>query len=265
MFEELKELDAYFDAFTNYVHELKERSDKKYIEMLSDLRKISIETLNEAEIFFINDGVELLLPHYKGYYEDFGILSSSNTPAFHHRWMIPIKNAEGKVINLVGYTNMDSMRYLYGTAKFYKRSDDLYGMENLNLAYKLGYAIVTEGITDAIALRGLGYKNTFAWCGTMRSNKKIQLLNRCRYGVIRIPDRDVAGQRTDRVQRFKNVVKFTIPYGYKDIAETLENEFVAGTDILMRDYMKEAIDFCISEITKKAHMGMPVAYRNINA
>ena len=45
----------------------------------------------------------------------------------------------------------------------------MYGLENLHLAYELGYAVYVEGITDAIRLRSLGILNTFANCGTHAS------------------------------------------------------------------------------------------------
>lgn len=263
MTSELQELNAYLDAYTDYIKDLKARSDEKKLRVLSELRKIDMSVLDEADVFFINNEAEMLLPQYKDYYMDFGILNSANRPAFHHRWIIPIKNAEGQVVNIVGYTNDEQIRYLYGTAKYYNRTDDLYGMENLNLAYDLGYAILTEGITDTLAVKGLGLKNVFAWCGTSRSKKKQQILNRCRYGVIRIPDRDAAGKKTDEVQVFNNTLTLYVPLGFKDAAEYLATEQDYG-NMSQHEYMFKTIEHCIGLIKKQEHKGRVLKQEPVN-
>src|SRR5699024_5364806 len=108
--------------------------------------------------------------------------------------IIPIKTSDGLVQNFVGYSHSADERYIYGTARYYQRRETLWGLENLPLAYEMGYAFVTEGITDAIRLRDLGYPNSFAMCGTHSSDFIMKQLNRCRFGIM-IPDRDDPGLR----------------------------------------------------------------------
>ena len=87
------------------------------------------------------------------------------------------------------------------------------------MAYDLGYAFVTEGITDTIRLRDLGYKNSFAMCGTHKSEYIRRQLNRCRHGVILIPDRDDAGLGALKGWQFNRSVTIFINFQYKDIDE----------------------------------------------
>ena len=93
----------------------------------------------------------------------------------------------------------------------------MYGLENLHIAYELGWGILTEGITDAIRLRELGFKNSFGNCGTHGSTGNLERLNRCEYGVIKIPDRDKAGK--DAVAKWKTYKSCTINTCilYKDV------------------------------------------------
>ena len=143
----------------------------------------------------------MIIPKYIEHLEDFGVISPTNKkPIFNNRWVIPIKNEKGLVQNLVGYTPDAHERYIYGTALYYRRRDTLYGLENLYLAYEMGYAILVEGITDAIRLKSLGYRNTFAMCGTHKSDYILRQLNRCRHGVIKIPDRDNAGLKASKIE-----------------------------------------------------------------
>ena len=165
----------------------------------ANMRSFSIDTVKEAGIFYIGDATEMLLPSYIDKVEKFGVISPTNKkPIFHDRFVIPILDTDGKVLNLVGYSKNANERYVYGTAQYYRRRETMYGLENLEMAYDLGYAILTEGITDAIRMRDLGYKNTFANCGTHNSEFIIKQLNRCRHGVIKIPDRDEAGNRANK-------------------------------------------------------------------
>lgn len=247
----LETMEKELDSLTLYAKTLYERSDKSRLKMLSDLRKIPLSVLEEAGVFWIENQTELLLPGFINQLKDFGVISpANNKPIFHHRWVFPIKNTDGKVINFVGYSNLVDERYVYGTAKYYNRSDVLYGLENYDEAFRLGYAIITEGITDALAVKGLGYNNVFAWCGTMDSPAKIRLLNRCRYGVIRIPDRDAPGEKTKKLWIFNRYFTLTTYMKYKDSAQMLAD----GEE--MRDYYKSCLDLAIDWILKKEHKGV---------
>ena len=142
---------------------------------------------------------------------------------YHDRWVFPIKDMKGNIICHVGYTPDSNERYVYGTSLYYSRLHDLYGLEQYPLALKEGWAIVTEGITDCLAFRGLGYKNAFAMCGVRKSTYKELILNRLNYGILKVPDNDKAGKRTIPIWDFKRSFLIKTPFGYKDTAKILES------------------------------------------
>ncbi len=239
----------YESSLSEYTYILKSRSDKTKLKELAEFRKIPIEELESSKIFYIGSMVEMMIPKYIDRLKDFGLIADTNNrPIFNNRWVIPIHNQVGKVMNLVGYSPTENERYIYGKARYYRRKDSLYGLENLNLAYKMGYAILTEGITDTIRLRSLGYKNSFAMCGTHNSQFIMQQLNRCRYGVIKIPDRDKAGIQAEQGWKLNRAVTLKVSLEYKDIDEMLRH---SENIPLFKEYM----DYCIDYIQKGQHRG----------
>lgn len=246
----IENMDKFHSIFTEYVKALKQRSDKEKIKEFSELRKMPIEEVESSNIFYINDSSEMLLPKYLNMLEDFGVISNTNhKPIFHNRWIIPIYNSEGKVQNLVGYSPYADERYIYGTAKYYRRRETLYGLENLHLAYELGYAILTEGITDTIRVRSLGYKNCFAMCGTHKSEFIMTQLNRCKYGIIRIPDRDTAGKETKKHWITNRYITLNTNLKYKDSDEMAKDEN-------NREWFKNYINACIDWLKQREHLGL---------
>lgn len=221
---ELQKMEGFASRYTEYAKVLRSRADGSKLDELAEFRRIDRKALEEAGVFYLKDMAELLIPDYLGMLDDFGLISKVNgKPIFHDRYIIPILNTKGKVINLVGYAWLAPERYVYGTSKYYRRKDTLYGLENLHLAYELGYAVLVEGITDAIRLRSLGIRNVFANCGTHSSPFITAQLNRCRYGVIKIPDRDDAGLRANKQWEFNRYITIFPPAMYKDIDEMLRD------------------------------------------
>lgn len=247
---ELNKMDTFLEHMTAYTMELKHRSDMSKLDNLASMRGFPRETLEKLDIFYICDATEMLIPYYLAEIDDFGVVSNTNKkPIFHNRFVMPIKDSVGRVQNLVGYNADADERYVYGTSKYYRRRDTLYGMENLSKAYEDGYAILTEGITDTIRLRSLGYENSFAYCGTHGSSSIMRQLNRCRYGVIRIPDRDSAGQRALKKQTCNRSITLNVYIKYKDVDEMC-HESEENTEIL-----KEYLDACIDWIKLAEHRG----------
>ena len=220
MIDELKQFNDYKDTLTNYVEELRKRSDESMLNVFSEMRGIPLEEVKSSGIFYIKDATEMLLPTYIDVVERLGVISPTNKkPIYHNRYIIPIKDVDSKVINLVGYSKDADERYVYGTSEYYRRRETMYGLENLHLAYKLGYAILTEGITDTIRVRSLGdkYRVSFANCGTHGSDFIMKQLNRCRFGIIKIPDRDEAGKRALGKWKAYRSVTINTFIQYKDI------------------------------------------------
>lgn len=241
----IKVKGQYEDQLTAYVNELITRGNKDKLLEFSEMRQFSMDTIQECDIFYVGEMAEMLIPSYLEYVRNFGVISETNLkPIFSNRFIIPIKNRLGKVINLVGYSKEANERYIYGTAKYYERRGTLWGLENLDLAYEMGYAIIVEGITDAIRLRDLGYKNSFAMCGTHGSDFIMQQLNRCRHGIIRIPDRDKAGIKALQNWECNRHLTLKTAMKYKDLDEMC-SESLDNID-WFKDYMSDCINWILS-------------------
>ena len=247
---ELDNLQEYTKNLTDYTMELKARAGDKKLQEFSEQRKFSLDIIKESDIFYIGDATEMLLPWHLGQIESYGVISPTNKkPIFHNRYVMPIKDIHGNVLNLVGYSKEADERYIYGTAKYYRRRETMYGLENLEAAYDLGYAILTEGITDTIRLRDLGYKNTFANCGTHKSDFIMKQLNRCRHGVIKVPDRDKAGQSALKKWKCNRSITLNTFIKYKDIDEMCRDR---EENI---EWVKEYMNICIDWILSAEHRG----------
>lgn len=217
------------ELYNRYVYMLQKRSIVKYpnkLQELSELRKIPLHVLEDAGAFYIGESTELLISTDAEIFKalpDFGVISGTNkAPIYHDRWVFPIKDIDANVLSLVGYTNTETERYIYATAKYYDRADDFFGMEKLKLGYQLGYVVLTEGITDALAYRGLGYEVSLANCGVNNTIYKRMLLDRLKHGVIRVHDRDFAGKKTRQTWDYRHTKTLVTPYGFKDSAQILE-------------------------------------------
>lgn len=249
---QIDKMNEYLKRLTDYTMILKERSDKDKLREFSEFRCIDMDTLEKNDVFYIGEMAEMLVPKYLSDLTSFGVISPTNRkPIFHNRWVMPIKNEYGQVINLVGYSNNSKERYVYGTALYYDRQNTLYGLENLDKAYELGYAIITEGITDTLSVRDLGFENTFAWCGTMRSTHKLKLLNRCRCGTINIHDRDKPGDKTKAYWNTFRHFTFVTPLEYKDANETLS--YNGGEN---KEWFKQCLNMAVEWILEAEHHGM---------
>jgi DNA primase len=127
----------------------------------------------------------------------------------------------------------------------------IYGLENLNYAYKKGWAILTEGISDTWALRQFGFKNVFGNCGVEFSDFKKEQLSRLKCGLIQIPDRDKPGLKLLKQTNIDKKVSLFVPIRYKDAAETVENgvdmtgvlsqvgEWLESKGILLKNFAEE--------------------------
>lgn len=242
----IEDMFTYEKQFNEYMAVLRDNQLRKYtdkLKELSELRGLPLDELDKSGVFYVGNPAEVLIPEYLEQVDSFGLISPTNRmPIFHDRYVIPIKNANGQIINLVGYNKDKNERYVYGTARYYLRRHTPYGLENLHYAYEQGFAIYTEGITDAIRLRSLGFRNSFANCGTHDSKIIEQQMNRCRYGVIVIPDRDKPGTKAKSKWKFINQVVIYPFIKYKDIDEMCRDNL---KDL---SWIKSYIDLGIKEL-----------------
>ena len=203
------------------MYELRQKSDLSKQKEFIELRKMPESVIEQVGLFHIGETKEMLLPKYLDYLEDFGVISNG-IPIYNRRYVMPIYDTRGRVLNLVGYRPDAKERYMYATGNWYLRRGTLYGLENLNKAYLQGYAILTEGITDTIHLRGYG-NIAFSTCGAYISPHTRDMLDRFRYGVICFPDRDKAGFKALTSWKFKSQVVIYPNINYKDIDEMLRD------------------------------------------
>jgi DNA primase len=120
---------------------------------------------------------------------------------FRDRLMFPIRNVKGECIGFGGRVFGDEKpKYLNSpeTPVFHK-GRELYGLFEARTALRdIGYALVTEGYMDVVALAQLGFANAVATLGTACTPDHIHKLFRFTDAVVFSFDGDGAGRRAAR-------------------------------------------------------------------
>lgn len=120
---------------------------------------------------------------------------------FRDRLMFPIRNVKGECIGFGGRVFGDEKpKYLNSpeTPVFHK-GRELYGLFEARQALRdMGYALVTEGYMDVVALAQLGFANAVATLGTACTPDHVQKLFRFTDAVVFSFDGDGAGRRAAR-------------------------------------------------------------------
>ncbi|WP_374605985.1 DNA primase [Diaphorobacter nitroreducens] len=120
---------------------------------------------------------------------------------FRDRVMFPIRNVKGECIGFGGRVlGDDKPKYLNSpeTPVFHK-GRELYGLyEARNAIREHGYALVTEGYMDVVALAQLGFPNAVATLGTACTPEHVHKLFRFTDTVVFSFDGDGAGRRAAR-------------------------------------------------------------------
>lgn len=120
---------------------------------------------------------------------------------FRDRVMFPIRNVKGECIGFGGRVlGDDKPKYLNSpeTPVFHK-GRELYGLyEARNAIREHGYALVTEGYMDVVALAQLGFPNAVATLGTACTPDHVHKLFRFTDVVVFSFDGDAAGRRAAR-------------------------------------------------------------------
>lgn len=115
--------------------------------------------------------------------------------------MFPIRNVKGEYIGFGGRVlGDDKPKYLNSpeTPVFHK-GRELYGLfEARTPIREAGYALVTEGYMDVVALAQLGFPNAVATLGTACTPEHVQKLLRFTDAVVFSFDGDNAGRRAAR-------------------------------------------------------------------
>ena len=120
---------------------------------------------------------------------------------FRDRVMFPIRNVKGECIGFGGRVlGDDKPKYLNSpeTPVFHK-GRELYGLFEARTAIREhGYALVTEGYMDVVALAQLGFPNAVATLGTACTPEHVHKLLRFTEAVVFSFDGDGAGRRAAR-------------------------------------------------------------------
>ncbi|MFT4196230.1 DNA primase, partial [Ottowia sp.] len=120
---------------------------------------------------------------------------------FRDRIMFPIRSVKGEVIGFGGRVLGDEKpKYLNSpeTPVFHK-GRELYGLFEARAALREhGYALVTEGYMDVVALAQLGFGNAVATLGTACTPEHVHKLFRFTEQVVFSFDGDAAGRRAAR-------------------------------------------------------------------
>ncbi|GAA4418063.1 hypothetical protein GCM10023090_02580 [Acidovorax lacteus] len=139
--------------------------------------------------------------------EEAGLVITSEDDAdkrydrFRDRVMFPIRNVKGECIGFGGRVlGDDKPKYLNSpeTPVFHK-GRELYGLFEARTAIReAGYALVTEGYMDVVALAQLGFPQAVATLGTACTPEHVQKLLRFTDAVVFSFDGDAAGRRAAR-------------------------------------------------------------------
>ena len=120
---------------------------------------------------------------------------------FRDRIMFPIRNVKGEVIGF-GARVLDKgePKYLNSPeTPLFSKGRELYGLfEGRTAMRERGYALVTEGYMDVVALAQMGFGNAVATLGTACTPDHVQKLFRFTDAVVFSFDGDGAGRRAAR-------------------------------------------------------------------
>ena len=120
---------------------------------------------------------------------------------FRDRIMFPIRNVKGECIGFGGRVlDKGEPKYLNSPeTPVFSKGRELYGLFEGRTAIRVaGYALVTEGYMDVVALAQLGFANAVATLGTACTPDHVQKLFRFTDSVVFSFDGDSAGRRAAR-------------------------------------------------------------------
>ncbi|MDG1109939.1 MAG: DNA primase [Burkholderiaceae bacterium] len=139
---------------------------------------------------------------------------------FRDRVMFPIRNVKGEVIGFGGRVlDKGEPKYLNSPeTPLFSKGRELYGLfEGRTAMRERGYALVTEGYMDVVALAQMGFGNAVATLGTACTAEHVHKLFRFSDRIVFSFDGDSAGRRAAR-----KALEAAIPYA----SDTREIKFL---------------------------------------
>ncbi len=177
---------------------------------------------------------------------------------FRDRVMFPIRNIKGDCIGFGGRVLGDEKpKYLNSPeTPVFSKGRELYGLFEARSALREnGYALVTEGYMDVVALAQLGFPNTVATLGTACTAEHVQKLFRFTDSVVFSFDGDSAGRRAARKALDASLPYATDVRSVKFLFLPAEHD----PDSFIREFGKEAFARYVSEAVPLSRFLMDAA------
>ena len=116
---------------------------------------------------------------------------------FRGRLMIPIRDADGRLVGFGGRSLDDSEpKYLNSPqSEVFDKSRLLYAMDRARDSVRKDGAVIVEGYMDAIAAHQAGFQNVVASMGTALTEPQVNAVRRLTDRVTMALDQDAAGQQ----------------------------------------------------------------------
>lgn len=165
---------------------------------------------------------------------------------FRDRIMFPIRNVKGDTIAFGGRVlDKGEPKYLNSPeTPVFSKGRELYGLfESRTGLREKGYALVTEGYMDVVALAQLGYPNAVATLGTACTAEHVHKLLRFTDQVVFSFDGDAAGRRAAGRALEAALPHATDTRSFRFLFLPAEHD----PDSYIRAYGKEGFEACIRE------------------
>lgn len=143
------------------------------------------------------------------------------------RITIPVRNAQFKLVGIIGRAVQDHQepKYLYN--KGFRRGELLFNIQN---AKGFEQVIVCEGSLDAVKTHQAGFKNVVATLGAKVTGHQVRLLKKYFDSIVIFSDQDEAGDSmmSDIISgcRGKEVYRMKIPEDLKDPGEMTQEQII---------------------------------------